>query len=81
MNRVRHSDVTKALAEFNRISGLAYPAIGYVYYADVAGMSNVYRPKCYRITNEHGGVSLAYDLQGSTIRKTLANIENERMKL
>lgn len=74
--RIRPKDITKAVAELNRARGLTYPAIGYVMYADVCG-SGIPMTRCYRINNADGGVSYAYDLQGATLRKTLANIVGE----
>lgn len=74
--RVRHSDVTKALERLNIARGYKYPDVGYVYYADIKGMTAQYRPSCWQIINANGGLRTAYDLQGSTIRKTLANIES-----
>lgn len=73
--RIRPKDIEAALAGLNRMKGLVYPAVGYVYYADVKGDGTNQR-RVYRICNENGGVRIAYDLQGSTMRKTLANIES-----
>lgn len=78
LRRVTDSHIRKALAELNAINGKTYSApnakaIGYVYWADIKGDGRNIR-RVWIIVNEFGGVSRS-DLNGGTMRKTLANIE------
>lgn len=70
--RLRHADISRAVAKLNEAAGLTYSAIGYHLYQDVRG-EGIYRPRIYRIINEGGGVTYS-PLNGRTMRETLAKV-------
>lgn len=78
LRRVTDSHIREALAELNATNGKTYTvpsvkAIGYAYWADIKGDGRNVR-SVWVIVNQKGGVSRS-DLNGGTMRKTLANIE------
>ncbi len=80
LKRITHKDVEAACARYNKALKLHYwrgkrpPSTGYLMWQDVRGDGRS-RPSLYVITGEAGGVSAAYDLRESTMRKTIRAID------
>ena len=74
---MRKCKIDNALDALNAARGLAYPAIGYSYYADIRGDGARRRlPRSiYTIISTGGGVTYS-ELNGATPRDTLCNIAN-----
>lgn len=62
------STTKRLLAELNAARGLAYPDVGYTYFAGVTGAGGKYRPSVYTIINAGGGVTYS-DLNDVSARK------------
>lgn len=65
---MRKTTIDRLLSELNAVRGLSYPAVGYSYYANVAGDGRK-RRSIYTIVNAGGGVAYS-GLNAHTPRAT-----------
>lgn len=65
------SIIVKLCHAINTARELEYPAIGYLYFADVKGDGNS-RRRVWAVTNKNGAVTAAHN--GITYRHTAANL-------
>ena len=68
------STTEKLLRELNTINGVAYPGIGYVFFADIVG-DGIARPRIYTVVNANGGVTLS-ELNDTNPRKRCTKIRD-----
>ena len=65
------STIVKLCHAINTARRLEYPAIGYLYFADVMGDGSK-RRSVWQVINRDGGIASAYN--GKTYRETAANL-------
>jgi len=65
------STIVKLCHAINTARGLEYPAVGYLYFADVKGDGRNIR-RVWVVTNANGGVTAVHN--GKTYRETAANL-------